>query len=66
MTSMERREAFEEVGLPLQDHPDIHFITTLEPVATVLPHNAQVAHIIVIRTSAYPLKTIQLSSLQLS
>lgn len=48
---MKRREAFEEVNLPL-DNKDIHHITTLDPVLTILPLNAHFKnHIIVIRTS---------------
>ncbi|WVO16634.1 hypothetical protein L204_104313 [Cryptococcus depauperatus] len=43
-----RREAWEEVNLPIQ-HPSIHFLTTLEPVMTILPLAAHIKnHIIVI------------------
>ncbi|WVQ75918.1 hypothetical protein IAR50_005553 [Cryptococcus sp. DSM 104548] len=43
-----RREAHEEVDLPL-NHPSIHHLTTLEPVMTILPLNAHMKnHIIVI------------------
>ncbi|ORY30327.1 NUDIX hydrolase domain-like protein [Naematelia encephala] len=43
-----RREAFEEVSLPLK-HPSIHHLTTLEPVLTILPLNAHFKnHIIAI------------------
>ncbi|OCF44860.1 hypothetical protein I317_01349 [Kwoniella heveanensis CBS 569] len=42
-----RREAYEEVNLPL-DHPDIHHLAILEPVMTILPLNALMRnHIIV-------------------
>ncbi|WVQ98156.1 hypothetical protein IAU59_005278 [Kwoniella sp. CBS 9459] len=42
-----RREAYEEVNLPL-DHPDIHHLAILEPVMTILPLNAHMRnHIIV-------------------
>ncbi|WVF69691.1 hypothetical protein IAT40_004470 [Kwoniella sp. CBS 6097] len=42
-----RREAYEEVDLPL-DHPDIHHLAILEPVMTILPLNAHMRnHIIV-------------------
>ncbi|WVQ83170.1 hypothetical protein IAT38_005308 [Cryptococcus sp. DSM 104549] len=43
-----RREAYEEVGLPL-NYPSIHHLTTLDPVLTILPLNAHMKnHIIVI------------------
>lgn len=29
--SFQRREAFEEVGLPMGYHRDLHFVTQLEP-----------------------------------
>lgn len=46
----QRREAFEEVGLPLGPHPHIHHLTILEPVMTILPLNAHMRnHIVVIR-----------------
>ncbi|WRT64673.1 uncharacterized protein IL334_001607 [Kwoniella shivajii] len=42
-----RREAFEEVGLPL-NHPSIYHLTVLEPVMTILPLNSHMKnHIIV-------------------
>lgn len=47
-THTARREAFEEVNLPLE-HPSIHNLTVLEPVMTILPLNAHMKnHIIVI------------------
>nr|XP_019008376.1 uncharacterized protein I206_06935 [Kwoniella pini CBS 10737]OCF47157.1 hypothetical protein I206_06935 [Kwoniella pini CBS 10737] len=42
-----RREAFEEVGLPL-DHPSIHYLTTLEQVMTILPLNSHMKNHIVV------------------
>ncbi|OCF77062.1 hypothetical protein I204_02771 [Kwoniella mangroviensis CBS 8886] len=42
-----RREAFEEVGLPL-DHPNIHHLTILEPVMTILPLNSHMKNHIVV------------------
>lgn len=55
-TDDQRREAFEEVNLPLDgNHPSIHHITTLEPVLTILPLNAHLKnHIIVIREIQVP------------
>ncbi|OXC70528.1 hypothetical protein AYX13_01003 [Cryptococcus neoformans] len=48
-THTARREAFEEVNLPLE-HPSIHDLTVLEPVMTILPLNAHMKnHIIVIQ-----------------
>lgn len=52
LTDLQRREAFEEVGLPLDPHPSIHYLTTVDPVMTILPLNAHMKnHIIVIRES---------------
>ncbi|WVW78330.1 hypothetical protein I302_100284 [Kwoniella bestiolae CBS 10118] len=42
-----RREAFEEIGLPL-DHPSIHHLTILEPVMTILPLNSHMKNHIVV------------------
>ncbi|KAK8847504.1 hypothetical protein IAR55_005362 [Kwoniella newhampshirensis] len=43
-----RREAFEEVGLPM-DHPAIHHIGIIDPVLTILPLNAHMKnHIVVV------------------
>lgn len=45
----QRREAYEEVNLSMDD-PNVHLITTLPPVLTVLPLNAHMRnHIIVTR-----------------
>lgn len=57
---IQRREAFEEVALPLHaggevgvPHPSIHHITTLDPVLTILPLNVHLKnHIVVIRMSS--------------
>ncbi|OXG12703.1 hypothetical protein C366_05518 [Cryptococcus neoformans Tu401-1] len=52
-THTARREAFEEVNLPLE-HPSIHDLTVLEPVMTILPLNAHMKnHIIVIPTVCF-------------
>jgi len=49
-THAQRREAFEEVNLPLAPHPHIHHLAVLDPVMTILPLNAHMRnHIVVIR-----------------
>nr|XP_018265343.1 uncharacterized protein I303_01708 [Kwoniella dejecticola CBS 10117]OBR87501.1 hypothetical protein I303_01708 [Kwoniella dejecticola CBS 10117] len=47
VTYTARREAFEEVGLPL-DHPSIHPLTILEQVMTILPLNSHMKNHIVV------------------
>ncbi|WVR04712.1 hypothetical protein IAU60_001723 [Kwoniella sp. DSM 27419] len=47
-----RREAFEEVDLPM-DHPDVHHVTVLEPVITILPLNSHMRNHIVVTPVVY-------------